>query len=188
VTRLMDRLEAAGVGRRPVVFAAHSMGGLLVKEMLARSLEEGEGGRHAALAAATRGVVFYGTPHFGSSLAAAAWRLRPYVPGAALAPAVARLTPGPHLVELNERLRQLHDRAGLEVVAFSEGQPTALAGFIPKLLVVPFESAYPGFGQIHVLRDHDHIEVCKPASRADLTYRLLLGMVRRAAAAGGGGQ
>jgi hypothetical protein len=55
-------------------------------------------------------VVFYGTPHFGSSMAAMGWRLR-HVPGnlAAPAPVLAKLQPGPHLVELNEQLRRLHE-------------------------------------------------------------------------------
>lgn len=80
VTRLMDKLQAAGVGSRPVVFVGHSMGGLLVKEMLAKALAEEPGSRHHGLAATTRGVVFYGTPHFGSNLAAMGWGLR-HVPG-----------------------------------------------------------------------------------------------------------
>lgn len=84
-------------------------------------------------------------------------------------------------MELNESLRRLHDEGRLAVVAFCEGQPTQLAGFLPKLVVVPFESAYPGFGQVHVLQDHDHINVCKPATEQDLNYRPLLDMVRNAA-------
>lgn len=51
------------------------------------------GGPHARLAASTRGVVFYATPHFGNGIAALGWKLR-YLPGALPAPSLARLTPG----------------------------------------------------------------------------------------------
>jgi hypothetical protein len=59
------------------------------------------------------------------------------------------------------------------------------------------ESAYPGFGSRLVLRDHDHISLCKPESRASPAYRVVAAMVadvlaearatRQAAAAAGGG-
>lgn len=42
------------------------------------------------------------------------WKLR-HVPGAAPAPSLARLTPGPHLAELNDALRALHDSGQLQV-------------------------------------------------------------------------
>lgn len=66
---VLDELVRARVGRdRPVVFITHSMGGLLVKEILllaARSQDE----RHRQLARATQGVAFFSTPHAGSNLA-----------------------------------------------------------------------------------------------------------------------
>lgn len=81
--------------------------------------------RYSALVDSARGVVFYGTPHFGSPLAAMGWRLR-HLPGAAPAPVLAKLQPGPHLVELNEQLRQLHDsgEAELSPAKPSQAQPS----------------------------------------------------------------
>jgi len=76
--------------------------------MLSLSLDEAHSSSpRSRLAASTRGVVFFATPHFGSRLASLGLKLR-HVPGAAPAPAVHHLAPGPHLELLNERLRALH--------------------------------------------------------------------------------
>lgn len=108
---IADRLVKAGVGtgERPVVFIVHSMGGLIVKQMvvslfqlislvprreyLRTAVETDAGGdeakgREATHAAALveadvflrslRGVVFYGTPHFGSGLASVITGLQRY--------------------------------------------------------------------------------------------------------------
>ena len=80
--------------------------------MLSLSLDEAPSGSPASrLAAATRGVVFFATPHFGSRLASLGLKLR-HVPGAAPAPAVHHLAPGPHLELLNRQLKALHDAGG----------------------------------------------------------------------------
>jgi pimeloyl-ACP methyl ester carboxylesterase len=58
---LWDRLQQDRVwDHREVVFVAHSLGGILVEEMLLR---------HPAGAAKVRFIVSYGTPHEGSSIA-----------------------------------------------------------------------------------------------------------------------
>ena len=107
--RLERQLMDAGVGRRPLIFICHSMGGLVVKEMLMQGwLRRNEGGNgkgeeghvpasHHSIASRDKGhlpssssllnsapqdqdkgssifesvkaVVFFSTPHFGSSLA-----------------------------------------------------------------------------------------------------------------------
>jgi hypothetical protein len=64
------------------------------------------------------------------------------------------------------------------VLSFAEGLPTPLAGFIPKVVIVPFESAYPGFGTVRVLSQKDHVDICKPLGREDDSYRELLRFVR----------
>jgi hypothetical protein len=70
----------------------------------------------------------------------------------------------------------------VSVLSFCEGEPTNLAGLglFPRILVVPFESGYPGFGEVHVLGGQDHITVCKPASRDAPGYALLLQFVTAA--------
>src|SRR4051794_40364613 len=61
-------LDTGGIGERPVVFVTHSMGGLLVKEMIRNAISEGVP-RWEAIAAQTRGVCFIATPHSGANLA-----------------------------------------------------------------------------------------------------------------------
>lgn len=94
VGQLLDSLAAAGVGQRPVVFVCHSMGGILVKEMLLQSMQEGAPAHHRQLMEQTAGLVFYATPHHGSWMAEWGWNLR-YL-GGSPASAVAHLKPGPH--------------------------------------------------------------------------------------------
>lgn len=84
---------------------------------------------------------------------------------------------GPHLTELNEAFRALHEARGIACICFLEGQPTQLAGVFPKLLIVPPESGYCGFGAGRLLPDDDHITVCKPRSREALAYAMLRELV-----------
>jgi pimeloyl-ACP methyl ester carboxylesterase len=178
---LLERLTAAGVGERPLVLVAHSLGGVLIKLMLARAAEPEHAARHGAAAAALRACVFFSCPHFGSRLAElGAWRvLRP-------APGVAELRPGnaARLEALNDTLRAAHKRHGVRVLSFLEGTPTRLLrvpvfrGRHIAAEVVAMESAYPGFGELVVLPDSDHIDACKPPSRDAPGYARTLALVR----------
>lgn len=169
---LLNKLVAAGVGDRPVVFVTHSMGGLVVKQMLFQAGKQ----KLTKLVNNTCGVVFYSCPHFGSKLADVPWRmglvLRP-------APSIGELRSGsPRLEELNHFVRQLHKKGGLQVLSFSETKVTPLVegygGWALRMEVVPIESAYPGFGELVVLDGTDHINSCKPVSRTDPAYNEVL--------------
>lgn len=46
---------------------------------------------------------------------------------------------------------------------------------------MPFESAYPGFGECVVLHGVNHINVCKPGSRQDPSYAKTTQLLQRAA-------
>ncbi|XVE70022.1 hypothetical protein DITRI_Ditri10aG0038300 [Diplodiscus trichospermus] len=143
---LLKKLVAAGIGNRPVVFVTHSMGGLVVKQILYKAKEENMDN----LVKNTIGVVFYSCPHFGSKLADMPWRmglvLRP-------APTIGELRSGsPRLVELNDFLRRLHKKQMLQVLSFCETKVTPIVegygGWAFRMEIVPIESAYPGFGEL----------------------------------------
>ncbi|CAN8327482.1 unnamed protein product [Cochlearia groenlandica] len=174
---ILDKLVSAGIGDRPVVFVTHSMGGLVVKQILHKAKEE----KLDKLVNNTAGVVFYSCPHFGSKLADMPWRmglvLRP-------APSIGELRSGsPRLVELNDLLRQLHKKGIVEVLSFCETKVTPIVegygGWAFRMEIVPIESAYPGFGELVVLESTDHINSCKPLSRSDPSYTEALQFLRK---------
>lgn len=169
-SQLADKLSAAGVGNRPVVFISHSMGGLIVKEIIGRGIQKDSPKSMRKISNACVGTVFYSVPHAGSRLADWGWTLR-YI-GASPSKAVAHLKTGPHLEEMNESVRDLCRRGKLAVLSFSEGLPTQVSYLSTH--IVPHESAYPGYGEFLVLPNHDHITVCKPNNRQDPAFSVLV--------------
>ncbi|KAM7521034.1 hypothetical protein LguiB_019996 [Lonicera macranthoides] len=174
---LLEKLIGAGIGDRPVVFVTHSLGGLVVKQMLYQAKAENKDN----LVNNTVGVVFYSCPHFGSKLADMPWRMglvfRP-------APTIGELRSGsPRLVELNDFIRNLHKKGLLEVLSFCETKVTPIVegygGWAFRMEIVPIESAYPGFGELVVLDSTDHVNSCKPISRSDPSYRETLDLLYR---------
>ncbi|KAL8487887.1 hypothetical protein ACS0TY_024255 [Phlomoides rotata] len=152
---LLDKLVAAGIGDRPVVFVTHSMGGLVVKQMLHQAKAENMNN----FVNNTVGLVFYSCPHFGSKLADMPWRmglvLRP-------APSIGELRSGsPRLVELNDFVRQLYKKKLIDVLSFCETKVTPIVegygGWALRMEIVHMESAYPGFGELVVSYLHGYI-------------------------------
>jgi WD40 repeat protein len=151
------RLEA----RRPLVFITHSMGGLLVKQLLRHAIEFGSQ-EWRSIAERTKGVVFLSTPNSGSSLATFIQYLHFFRPTVAindLSDADARLR------ELNIWFRNSVGKLALDVVVFYEKHKVGPA------LVVDDASADPGIvGVMPIPVDANHIEICKPKSLDELVY------------------
>ena len=63
---LLTERSSAAESRRPLIFVCHSLGGLVFKQAVIRSHGSQ---RYASISAATIGVMFFGTPHQGSSFA-----------------------------------------------------------------------------------------------------------------------
>lgn len=174
---LLEKLVTAGIGDRPVIFVTHSMGGLVVKQMLHQAKAENKD----HFVNNTVGIVFYSCPHFGSKLADMPWRmglvLRP-------APSIGELRSGsPRLTELNDFVRRLYKKKLIDVLSFCETKVTPIVegygGWAFRMEIVPMESAYPGFGELVVLDSTDHVNSCKPLSRTDPSYKDTLEFLKK---------
>jgi len=176
---------AAGLGHRPLVLICHSLGGVLAKEVIMRLQSAGASQTERRLLHALRGVVFYATPHFGTTLADIGWRLRHV--GVAPDPVVQKLKPGPHHDRRNDALRKEYAKGRLHVLSFGETVRTPLVSIAPwlskdaalKMEVVPMESAFPGIGEFVVLPGINHINACKPSSREDVLFLKTLMLLRQ---------
>jgi len=65
---VLGLLEAKGFGSKPIVFVAHSLGGLLVKQLLRSGTELGNE-YWSRIIQYVRGCAFLATPHTGSGIA-----------------------------------------------------------------------------------------------------------------------
>lgn len=181
--QVLDLLYNEDLGQRPLVFITHSMGGIVVKQIL-RNADDLGVKRFASILKQTRGIAFIATPHSGAHIANFA----------ELASAVYRTNE--HVKELSAhdpRLRELHGwflNKYLEnhaVVCRTYCEKRELRPEIPLLgiklpkgiLVVDETSAEPNIkGERAIPLDEDHISICKPADRSAQIYRGMLRFVR----------
>uniref|UniRef100_A0A8C4NIS0 Protein SERAC1 n=1 Tax=Eptatretus burgeri TaxID=7764 RepID=A0A8C4NIS0_EPTBU len=166
---MLAKLQAAGVGEKPIVWVTHSLGGLMVKQMLVDAASNPATG---GVLSNTRAVVFFGVPHCGSRLAELSLAVR-FV-----------LFPSAEIAELRRdsaMLRDLHKQftelvrlRGIRVLSFGETQPTTLG--MLRSLIVSTESADPGVGEFETV-PVDHLNVCKPEGRHSPIYQRTLELI-----------
>ncbi|MEH1951992.1 MAG: AAA-like domain-containing protein [Nostoc sp.] len=159
-SNLQEYLEVYDIGKYPIIFIAHSMGGLLIKEMLRNA----QTFQKKAVIQQTKGIVFLSTPHTGSHLANLVDKIG----------ILARTTVSvnelkvhiPQLRQLNEWYRQNVDSLEITTKVYFETKPTQ--GF----LVVDPDSANPGIKDVQpTATDDDHLSITKPKSRENLVYK-----------------
>jgi len=166
------RLVLDGIGERPIVLVGHSMGGLLIKQLL-HTANDSSDPKWRAVVERTRGVCFIATPHNGSDLAKLA-HFFSYLLDTTIA--VDELRPHqPQLRGLNKWYRDFVSRDGniIKTLSFYEMKPLGRVG-----LVVEPGDADPGVPRtgLHPL-DEDHNSICKPTSKASSIYQRVLGFV-----------
>ena len=156
-------LDLEEIGERPVVFITHSMGGLLVKQMLRHALDFNNP-LWQKIAEQTKGIVYLSTPHSGADLAS--WTK--YI-GSIVSRTVSLEeleAHHPRLLELNEVYRNQENLRQIPIEVYYEKEKTM--GF----LVVNSTSANPGIsGVTPIPVDYNHINICKPVSRKEPLYR-----------------
>jgi predicted alpha/beta hydrolase family esterase len=161
-----------GVAEKPIVFVAHGLGGILVKQ--AMILASSTGSTWHGIFRNTAGIVFLGTPHRGSSSAneaAACFHLIPFVH----TPPLIRLLckDSPLLVQIAEQFGDIWGPR--RIFSFCETEPT-----VGLKMVVPRKEAitYLRGEQIYDIQDCSHTEITKPESvESDLFTKFLFAIM-----------
>lgn len=175
---LLDALCASNVGRdAPVIWIGHSMGGLVIKNILVQALADKDDPQKRAIAENTRAILFLGTPHKGSPVA----QLKQHVQ--------MIFSPTIEVKELREDsqpLQNLHARfvetlqklpKPVTIVSIAEGCPTNITAFKFPMHFVTENSAKLNIGEFYVL-NVDHLGLSKPMYQQSFMYQRLLTMMR----------
>ncbi len=160
---LLALLKANDIGERPICFITHSMGGLLVKQML-RTAITGSMVEFSQIGKSVRGISFISTPNTGSDLPTLVNYL---VHILGTSPAIEDLRDnGALLRDLNLWYINQVEQLGIMNKVFFETMPTfgqtvvdesSAALFVKGISPIPIEA--------------NHIEVSRPLSRESLVYK-----------------
>jgi pimeloyl-ACP methyl ester carboxylesterase len=159
---ILQLCHLKGLGKRPLIFIVHSLGGLLAKQILLTAYTQNNPAWQS-VGKSVKGILFLATPHSGAFLASVVDVFR-VVSRANWT--IADLQPHePHLRDLNEWFRENFVQLGLRAHVVRETKLTS------GLMVVDATSADPGIASVRVIPvDKDHINICKPVSRSDQVF------------------
>ncbi|TLD26571.1 hypothetical protein PspLS_05202 [Pyricularia sp. CBS 133598] len=152
------------IGKVPIIFVVHSMGGLVFKKafILGRNDPQFQG-----IVDTICSVIFLATPHRGSGLAGI---LQKFLSASFHSPKqyVADLQRNsPSIIDINEQFR--FHASQLEIVSFFETMQSSIGP--RKLVIVERDSAVLGYpNEISCPMNADHHTVCKYSSRQDANY------------------
>src|SRR4051794_27595558 len=170
-TDVLTSLEAEDLGGRPIVFVCHSLGGLLVKQVLRTGETLGQA-EWRDIVRQVRGIVFLATPHAGARLADYVGALGRLL---RVSVSVRELeASAPALRDLNLWFRNNVKDLRSATLLFFETRDTR------GVRVVDETSADPGLeGVVPRAVDADHLSISKPVSPTTPLPRLLRRFVHR---------
>jgi pimeloyl-ACP methyl ester carboxylesterase len=148
----------------PIVFICHSLGGLVVKQLLRKASDMKGRPEAADFLRRVRGVVFMATPHTGSQLANVLSLFKTVFRVSSATESLIKNDPA--LRDLNTWYRDWSQEYSIKHRVFFE--TISLHG----VTTVDPGSADPGLSKAQPIAiDADHIQICKPESREVLIYK-----------------
>ncbi|KAK4445791.1 hypothetical protein QBC34DRAFT_412670 [Podospora aff. communis PSN243] len=162
-----ENTEDLNIGSVPLVFVAHSMGGLIVKEAYMQGQFDPE---YERIVKAVSAILFMSTPHRGTDLAETLNRILQVSFVSAPRQYIDDLVKNSSTVQkINEQFRHLAPR--LSIVSFYETQPTSMGPAGPRIMVLEKDSSVLGYpGEVSKPLDADHHTVCKFDGTDDPNY------------------
>ncbi|CAK9225260.1 unnamed protein product [Sphagnum troendelagicum] len=176
-TLVQEMVENAHIGqdKRSVVFACHSLGGLIVKEIVIiahNTFQMNE--RYVNFLRNIRGYLFYSTPHDGSHLAD---YVRHMPKMGKMVSKLEVINEGIGRLNANfERIERENYPNQWQFSAIGEANPTKVPFTTTSMKVVEEASARHGYNFITV--QTDHFGVCKPEDKTSNSYTRLLNLVK----------
>lgn len=151
--QVLDLMVQRDLGRRPLLFICHSLGGLLAKQILRTSSDAVEEPAKAVFAK-TRAVLFLATPHAGAELVTLVDAFRALF-GATVTIQDLRAHDA-YLRDLLNWYRNHADSVGIRTLTYYEQRN------VKGVTIVTPTSAHPGVGADPVGLDEDHLSIAKP--------------------------
>ncbi|PMD64586.1 uncharacterized protein K444DRAFT_583031 [Hyaloscypha bicolor E] len=178
---LYDVNDIRATNSRPIVWIAHSLGGIIVKEALLRA-QSGLGDNSLKdIYDSTKQVLFLGTPHRGSSMASWGILAERIVKAAGFDTNAVILkqltTQSPALGNLNERFISLLRSQDFDVVTFQEAKGMEGMRGLNGKVVEDFSSTIADERQRTIPGNHS--EMCKFSSIQETGYRRIEAELRR---------
>ncbi|KAI0203059.1 hypothetical protein F4808DRAFT_458281 [Astrocystis sublimbata] len=179
--QLLDKLwemrNSHETRNRPLIFVAHSLGGIVVKKALILANEDKR--RYGDILSSTIGITFMGTPHNGSELAN--WlsfftNVIKFIPGVNVLrrESIQDLeSQSPILNEISKSFLPRCDDLSIMSFIETESEPPL------TVLIVPRESATLGLPneRIFLVNTH-HRNICRYPSAQDQTYTLVAASIK----------
>lgn len=167
---LADSLTNREVVAPRVLFVCHSLGGLVVKQML-RRCSDSIVPEYKELGQSIVGIAFLGTPHQGATFASSVDHLLRRF----LSKQTQQLVYGEdNLVDLNDFFRSRVIIQNIQVRVYYETEKFG------GVLIVDKVTANPGvLGCEPVAVQSDHMMLCKPKDRASPVFRSICGLIRK---------